>query len=111
MKKLKYNKLEMQSYLKKTNLCPLDAKMTFAFRVRMANFSENFRGLNGQKTCPLCKTHLDNQQMAFQCPEISPKLNKLGTYESIFLSEIPTRTIQNLKEITKLREDNMKELN
>ena len=98
-----HSKLEMQSYLKLQNFTPDDAKMIFAYRSRMANFSENFRGPGGPKLCPLCSTHLDNQQMAFRCPEILPQLNKKGKYEGLFRTEIPLETVQNMRIISELR--------
>ena len=75
----------------------------------MAKFSENFRGPAGPKLCPLCLTHLDNQQMSFSCPKIKPNLNKKGKYETLFRSEIPLETIENLRMISKIRAENIKE--
>ena len=106
MENTSHTKLELQSYLK-SNIYPDDAKLIFAFRTRMANFSENFRGMSGPKLCPLCETHLDNQQMAFKCPEILQKINQIGKYDNIFRSEIPLEAIENLKTITKLREEKL----
>ena len=100
-------RLEMQSYLKLKDISPEDAKLVFAYRTRMAKFSENFRGPHGPKMCGLCQTHLDNQQMAFNCPVLKPKLDEKGKYEYIFRSEIPSETITNLKIITRFREENM----
>ena len=97
--------LQMQTYLKLENISPDEAKLIFAFRSRMAQFSENFRGPHGPKMCLLCQTHLDNQPMAFSCPAIKPHLDEKGKYEYIFRSEIPSETISNLKIITKLREE------
>ena len=74
------------------------------YRTRMANFSENFRGPGGPKLCPLCSTHLDNQQMAFTCPVVKPNLST-GKYEALFRDEIPMETVKNLRIITKLREE------
>ena len=102
-----HSKLEMQSYLKLQNITPDDAKMIFAYRSRMANFSENFCGPGGPKLCPLCSTHLDNQQMAFRCPEILPQLNKKGKYEGLFRTEIPLETVQNLRIISELRNEKL----
>ena len=99
-----HSKLEMRNYLKSQNITPDDARMVFAYRTRMANFSENFRGPGGPKLCPLCSTHLDNQQMAFMCPEIKPNLGK-GKYEALFRDEIPMETIENLRIITKSRQE------
>ena len=73
----------------------------------MAKFSENFRGPHGPKLCPLCLSHLDNQQMAFTCPVIKPELDETGKYEYIYRSEIPSETIKNLKIITRFREEYM----
>ena len=100
-------RLEMQSCLKLKDISPEDAKLVFAYRTRMAKFSENFRGPHGPKMCGLCQTHLDNQQMAFNCPVLKPKLDEKGKYEYIFRSEIPSETITNLKIITRFREENM----
>ena len=65
MEKTFHSKLEMQNYLKLKDLTVEDGKRIFAHRTRMANYGENFRGLSDPKQCPLCSTHLDNQQMAF----------------------------------------------
>ena len=65
MENIFYTKLEMQSYLKSKNINPDEAKMIFAYRTRMANYTENFRGPNGPKLCQMCHTHLYNQQGAF----------------------------------------------
>ena len=107
MERTFHAKLEMQSYLKLKDITPEDAKLIFAYRTRMAKFGENFRGPHGPKLCPLCLSHLDNQPMAFNCPVIKPKLNETGKYDYIFRSEIPSETIENLKIITKLREEKM----
>ena len=105
MEKTFHGKLVMQSYLKLPNMTPDDGKMVFAFRTRMANFSENFRGQSDPKQCPLCQTHLDNQQMAFNCPQIKPKLNSEGKYDGIFKTDVPVETIKNLRIIQKIREE------
>lgn len=100
-------KLEMQSYLVRKDISVEDAKLVFAYRTRMASFSENFRGPHGPKMCSLCFTHLDNQQMAFTCPVIKPKLEEKGKYEYIFRSKIPIETIRNLKIIKTMKQENM----
>ena len=85
-----------------------EARLMFAHRVRMASYSENFRGVTGPKLCPLCHTHLDNQKSAFTCPVLIPNLNKLGKYENIFRSNIQKETIENIKTITQKREEKTK---
>ena len=91
---LKHRKLEMKFYLR--NLSPRVAKLVFSYRTRMAQFSENYRSAGGPSLCPLCQTHLDNQQMAFTCPELKELLNKEGKYEFIFEENIPKKTVENL---------------
>ena len=101
-----HGKMEMQEYLKSKNIHTEDKKLLFAYRTRMANYSENFRGPSGPKLCPLCSTHLDNQPMAFICPKIKTQLDAKGKYENIFKSRIPLETLKNLKIILQIREEN-----
>ena len=105
MQSLFYPRLEMQSYLKLKNMTPEDARLMFAYRVRMADYSENFRGGAGPKLCPLCDTHLDNQKLAFSCPELSQLLNTLGTYENVFRNDIYKETLLNIKTIINKRKE------
>ena len=95
----------MQKYL--TDLSPEDAKLVFAYRVRMANYSENFRGQTGPKLCPVCHTHLDNQKLVFSCPELLPSLISAGKYENLFNHTVCKETVINIKTITRLREEIM----
>ena len=95
----------MQRYLKLKNMTPEDARLMFAHRVRMADYSENFRGGAGPKLCPLCHTHLDNQKLAFACPELSQLLNTLGKYENVFRNDIYKETLLNIKTITNKRKE------
>ena len=46
---LVYPSLEMQKYLSSSYINPEDAKEIFSYRVRMANYGENFRGAGGAK--------------------------------------------------------------
>ena len=107
MEKTFHPKLEMQNYLKLKDLTVEDGKRIFAYRTRMANYGENFRGLSDPKQCPLCSTHLDNQQMAFICPQIKPNLYEAGQYEGIFKTDIPIETVKNLRIIARIREENL----
>ena len=100
-------RLQMQTYLKLKDISPEDAKLVFAYRTRMAKCSEHLCGPHGPNMCLFCQSHLDNHQMAFNCPVIKPKLDEKDKYEYIFRSEIPIETITNLKIITRFREENM----
>ena len=107
MEKTFHPKLEMQGYLISKEITVEDAKRVFAYRNRMANFSEHFRGLSDPKQCQLCFTHLDNQQMSFTCPMIKPKLCKEGEYEGIFRTKVPIETVKNIRIIDKIHEENL----
>ena len=52
LKKLKYEKLEMQSYLKSQKISLKKKKILFKARTRMLNVKSNF---GDKSSCPLCK--------------------------------------------------------
>jgi hypothetical protein len=66
----------------------------------MAEFSENYRGSRSQVMCPLCETHLDNQELSYQCSEITSKLKIMGKIEGIFKDEISLETAETIEKIT-----------
>ena len=101
---LRHTMLEMRTYLKSPDVTPKVAKMIFSYRTRMAKFSENFRGSNGPLLCPLCQTHLDNQPLAFTCPQMKNLLDDDGKYEYLFNEHIPEKTIKNLVIIENCRD-------
>ena len=47
MSDLNYSKLKIQEYLKLQTIDRQGAKTPFKYRVRMANYGENFRGSHG----------------------------------------------------------------
>ena len=71
MSDLNYSKLKIQEYLKLQTIDRQGAQTLFKYRVRMANYGENFRGSHGPVTCPLCGLHLDNQKMSFKIAQLS----------------------------------------
>ena len=73
MKNLSYIQLKRQEYLDK--LQPNESKEIFRFRVRMAQFSDNYKGRGSADLCPLCKTHSDTQELSFECPSVLEKMN------------------------------------
>ena len=103
MKNLEYKRLELQPYLKK-----FDANMAicvFRFRVKMASFSENFKGQGPLKPCPLCGIHFDTQAMSFQCGKVKDKLKISENYETIFKEDISLEMANTLQQILKIREN------
>ena len=101
MDNIYYPRLEMQHYLKNEKINPENAKLIIAYRTRLAYFTENLQSPYGPKHCPLCFTHLDNQQGAFKFPKILPSLGK-GKYEELFLNDILLYLIKNLKTVRKV---------
>ena len=65
----------------------------------MVEFGENFRGSADYVCCPLCSSHLDNQDMLFKCPSIKEKIKV-----NIDVKKIYTGLVNNeeMKELTKL---------
>ena len=103
MRDLHYEKLEAQDYLKELDVN--EAKTVFKFRVRMAQFSGNFKGQGPIDPCPLCALHPDVQEECLQCPEVIGKLNIDVQYENIFVSTITRNLARTLEAITKFRNE------
>ena len=73
----------------------------------MEHFGDNYLGGKGAVPCPLCKIHLDNQEMAFQCPEVRKSVKVEGSLEDIFKENIIMGTIQTIQRITELRKQTL----
>ena len=80
-----------------------EKKTIFKYRVRMERFGENFSGGINPVMCPLCRLHLDNQEMGFQCPEIVKELKISGSLEDIYKEDIPIETIRTIAKISDIR--------
>ena len=93
----------MQSYL--IGLDSKAAKIVLKYRLRMANYSENFKGAELVKMCPLCQSHEDFQCLAFSCPSIREKIKVDEPYEYLFASEIPVNLVKILESIEKIRQN------
>ena len=98
-----YKDLKIQDYLLREDIKPSDKKTIFRYRTRMENFGENFRGGNGPATCPLCKLHLDNQEMSFQCPVIKSEITIMGDIKDVYKEDIKTETVRTIAKIAELR--------
>ena len=108
---LKYTKLEMQRYLKLENLNTIGAQTLFKYRVRMANYGENFRGRSTSILCPQCNTHLDSQKMCFEnCQVLKKHITISGNYNQIFNPSVPNDVVQTLMKMDKFREESYNNL-
>ena len=107
MVNLHYNSLNIQSYFTSEELKTEEKRTIFKYRVRMANFGENYRGGAYSTTCPLCNLHLDNQEMSFQCPIIRNMIKVEGNISDIYKEDIEKQTIQTILKITNYRNNNL----
>ena len=103
MENVKYTEMKIQNYFVSEQIGIHQKKTIFKYRVRMERFGENFRAGNGPAMCPLCKLHLDNQEMGFQCPEIKKELIVKGNIEDIYRDNIKMETIQTITKIIEIR--------
>ena len=102
---LVYNKLKLQNYLKNDSIPVHEAKNLFKFRVRAANFKENFGDRYEDKSCPMCKLQLDTQAHSVQCEKVKEDITIDGNYSDIFKENVPSNISQTLLRISKLRKD------
>ena len=100
---LEYYQLSSQDYLTRNNLSAKEAQLTFSYRVRMADYKENYRGNSGHTPCPLCLSHLDTQSMCMTCPTIQENVSVKGNYEQIFSNNITKDLVKSLEDIEKFR--------
>ena len=107
MANLHYNTLEIQSYLTNEKLKQEDKRTIFQYRVRMANFGENYRGGALSTTCPLCYLHLDSQEMSYQCPIIRNMIDVKGNIRDIYEEDIENETIQTILRIANYRKKSL----
>ena len=101
-----YTNLELQKYLRTENIPVNEAKNVFRYRVRVANFKENYKGKYQNTGCPFCFVHLDTQAHAFQCSKMKDELQINNVeYREIFSDKLSRNLSKILTEISKLREN------
>ena len=72
----------------------------------MAEYGENYRAgrtLWCDVMCPLCKLHLDNQEMSYKCEEIKAEVTVTGRLDNIFEENISFETAEMITKITEVR--------
>ena len=100
-----YSGLSTQEYLTNSDLTAKQAQLIFKYRVRMASYSEDFRGYSGHTPCPLCLAHLDSQAMCMTCPVIRENVTIEGTYSQIFTNKITKELVKTVEAVDRYRED------
>ena len=103
LENLFYTELKTQKHFLNGEITREQAQNLFSYRVRMANFSENFRGYSGHSPCPLCLAHLDCQAMIFSCPIIKENVTLQGNYKEIFSTNISAGLVKCVNEIENFR--------
>ena len=83
---LVYSDLKLQDYMKK--LTASQAQAVFAYRSRMAEYSENYRGGQGHLPCPFRLMHLACQSISFNYPSVEENVELQGNYENIYSDNI-----------------------
>ena len=104
MSKLHYSEIKIQDYFHLPKVKINQKRTIFKWRTHMENFAENYRGREGPSLCPLCETHLDNQETSVRCPEVKKELNINANIKDVFEEDISLKTIETISEVIKLRE-------
>ena len=97
-----YTEIELQNYLKSKNI---PGKNLFRYRVRTANFKENFKGKYINMTCPFCFLQVDTQVHSVECPKVKELIKIEGKYREIFSDKISPEISKTLANISKMREN------
>ena len=75
----------------------------FRFRIRMANFGDNYKNKSSQTMCPLCHSHFDSQILSFQCPFYKDKLVITCNMDDVDTENVTLETAKTLTEMIRLR--------
>ena len=65
MQNLNYEEFTIQPYLLNVDISKEEKLLLMRWRIRMAEFGENFKGGRKSVECPLCFSHPDTQQKSF----------------------------------------------
>ena len=105
MKNMNYEEIKIQKYLIREDISYEQKKIVFKFRTQMAIFGENYRGGRVEVICPLCETHLDKQELSYECPTIKKEVAITGSFSDIYSEEIELNTVETIKKITEVRKE------
>ena len=104
MSDLYYKELKLQNYFTIEGIHSEQALNLFKWRVKMAPFGENFRGKEELKLCPLCHSHLDSQNLSFQCKKMNNAMEIKCQPNSIYFNNIEITTAETITKMEKVRE-------
>ena len=109
-KEANFQKLEKQKYIKSNELTRKQKHLLFNLRFRMANFKMNFKEMNYDKICDLCRKEEDTGQHSLECTiliEKCPELynDRIVKFEDIFGKiEKQVRAIKLLEKVLQERD-------
>ena len=109
MKEVKYKKLNCQDYFSQPYFSTKVKQQIFSFRVRMAQFGENFRGSKEHVNCPFNCIEYDSQQHSYECTLLQSRTTIDGKYEDIFLEKVPIHAGKTVANIIHTRESILEE--
>lgn len=111
---IQYSKLEIQSYLLTDKLTTQEIKFLFKLRTNMLDFRVNFKNKydkteesNEQLQCPLCNSHIDNEENLLVCSELVN--NSTVKYSDVFSNDmnILTKATKQFQKLWKMRQRNL----
>ena len=91
----------MKDYL--TQLDANRAKTVLKYRLRMADYSDNYKKGGQIEICPLCSSHPDTQRWSFECPVINGVREISEKYDEIFGDVISEKLADTLVRIEETR--------
>ena len=104
MENIQYIELKQQKYFSIGKIGVEEIRNIFRFRVRMAKYGENFRGILKNVMCPLCYSHLDSQSQSFQCKELRSKIDIRCDIKDIYSDDVSVETVKTVAEMMKQRQ-------
>ena len=109
MENINYEDFKIQRYFTREDIKIEQKKIIFKFRTRMAKFGQNYRGGKEKIVCPLCESHLDNQELSYICPVIRNEFKISGSSSDIYSEEIHKNTVETIEKIVEIRKSMLDE--
>ena len=104
MKKVKYNKFEIQSYLTNPKIHKNQMKGIFKFRTHMLpHFKENFEGSEEEILCSLCNVHRDHQNEIQSCEILKASVPDLTIVEELYTGNVTEELTNVLSELLEFK--------
>ena len=103
MGNVSYGELKMQEYFKQPGANINELRDTFKFRDKMLEFGQYYRGSAVFVSCPLCSTHIDEQDMLFQCPVMKSEVELHIDLNKIYTDNVDSKAIKEVSKVMNMR--------